>query len=46
MLYFEPDVILNFKAAVAETWIYHFLKIIFLESKVHMISTDALLVYH
>ena len=40
------DVILNFKAPVAETWIYHGLKIIFLESTVHKLSIDALFVYH
>jgi hypothetical protein len=46
MLYFEPDVILNFKAPVAETWIYHGLKIIFLESTFHKFSNDPLFVYH
>ena len=40
------DVLLNFKARVAETWIYHGLKIIFLESTVHKLSIDALFVYH
>jgi hypothetical protein len=42
---FEPDVQSNFKALVAETWIYHGLKIVFLESAVHRLSVDALLVY-
>jgi hypothetical protein len=46
MLKFEPCVLLYFKAPVAETWIYHGLKIIFLESTVHKISIDALFVYH
>jgi hypothetical protein len=46
MLQFEPDVILNFKAPVAEIWIYHGLKIVFLESTAHKRSTDALFVYH
>jgi hypothetical protein len=43
---FEPDDLLNFKAPVAETWIYHGLKIVFLESTVHTLSIDALLVYY
>ena len=42
---FEPDVLLNFKVPVAETGIYHGLKIVFLESTVHRLSVDALLVY-
>jgi hypothetical protein len=37
---------LNFKAPVAETGIYHGLKIVFLESTVHKLSIDALFVYH
>jgi hypothetical protein len=37
---------MNFKAPVAETRIYHVLKIIFLESTVHKLSIDDLLVYH
>jgi hypothetical protein len=40
------DVLLNFKASAAETGINHGLKIIFLESTVHKLSTNALLVYH
>ena len=43
---FEPDVLLNFKAPVAETRIYHGLKIVFLESVVQKLSIDALFVYH
>jgi hypothetical protein len=46
MLQFEPDVLSNFKDPVAETWIYHGLKIVFLESTVHKLSIDALFVYH
>ena len=42
---FEPDVVLNFKATAAETGIFHGLKIEFLESTVHRLSTNALLVY-
>jgi hypothetical protein len=42
---FEPDVLLNFKVPVAETWIYAGLKILVLESTVHKLSVDALLVY-
>jgi hypothetical protein len=41
----KPDVLLNFKVRVAETWIYAGLKIVFLESTVHRLSVDALLVY-
>jgi hypothetical protein len=37
---------LNFQAPVAETWIYHSLKIVFVESTVHKLSIDALFVYH
>jgi hypothetical protein len=36
---------LNFKASGAETGIYNGLKTIFLESAVHRLSTNALLVY-
>jgi hypothetical protein len=36
---------LNFKASAAETGNYHGLKIVFLESTVHRLSVDALLVY-
>jgi hypothetical protein len=36
---------LNFKASAAETGIYHGLKIAFLESTVHKLSTNDLLVY-
>jgi hypothetical protein len=39
-------ILLNFKAPVAETWIYHGLKIVFLESSVDKLSIDALLVNH
>jgi hypothetical protein len=46
MLLFEPDVILDFKAPVAETRIYNGLKIIFLGIYGHKLSIDALLVYH
>jgi hypothetical protein len=42
---FEPDVLLNFKVPVAETGIFHGLKIAFLESTVHRLSSDDLLVY-
>jgi hypothetical protein len=34
------------KANVAETWNYHGLKMIFLESTVHKHSIDAIFVYH
>jgi hypothetical protein len=37
---------LNFKAPVAETWIYASLKIVFLESTVHKLSVDDLFVHH
>jgi hypothetical protein len=37
---------LNFKASAAETGTFHGLKTIFLESTVHKLSTNALLVYH
>jgi hypothetical protein len=45
---FEPDVLSNFKASgsAAETGIYHGLKIVSLESTVHKLSTNDLLVYH
>ena len=36
---------IEFKASAAETGIYHGLKIAFLESTVHMLSTNDLLVY-
>jgi hypothetical protein len=36
---------LNFNASAAETGIYHGLKTIFLESTVHRISVDPLVVY-
>jgi hypothetical protein len=36
---------LNFKASAAETGIYYGVKTIFLESTVHKLSTNALLVY-
>jgi hypothetical protein len=36
---------LNFKASAAENEIFHGLKTIFLESAVHRLSVDALLVY-
>ena len=42
---FESDVLLNFKATAAETGIYHGLKIAFLESTVHKLSTNDLPVY-
>ena len=42
---FEPDVLLNFKASVAETSTYAGPKIVFLESTVHRLSVNALLVY-
>ena len=38
--------LLNFKASAAETGIFHGLKTIFLESTVHKLSTNALLLYH
>jgi hypothetical protein len=38
--------LLNFKASAAETGICHGLKTIFLESTVHKLSTNALVVYH
>jgi hypothetical protein len=37
---------MNFQAPVAETWIYHGLIIVFLESTVHKLSINALFVYH
>ena len=43
---FEPDVVLNFKVPVAETLINAGLKMVFLESRVHRLSVDALLVYY
>jgi hypothetical protein len=43
---FEPEVLLNFKASAAETGIYHGLKTIFLESTIHKLSINVLLVYH
>ena len=42
---FEHCVLLNFKASAAESGIYHGLKIVFLESTVHRLSVDSLLVY-
>ena len=42
---FEPSVLLNFKASAAEIGIYHDLKILNLESTVHKLSTNDLLVY-
>jgi hypothetical protein len=42
---FEPDVLLNFKVPLAETLNYAGLKVAFLESTVHRLSVDALLVY-
>ena len=38
--------LLNFEASAAETRIFHGLKTIFLESTVHKLSTNALLLYH
>jgi hypothetical protein len=43
---FEPDVLLNFKAPVEETWIYYGLKFVFLKSTVHKLSIDGLFMYH
>jgi hypothetical protein len=43
---FEPDVLWNFKAFVAETRIWGSLKIIFLESMVHRLSVDGSFVHH
>ena len=43
---FEHCVLLIFKAPVAETSIYHVLKIVFLQSTVNRLSVDALLVHH
>ena len=42
---FEHCVLLNFKASAAETGIFHGLKIVFLETTVHKLSVDSLLVY-
>ena len=42
---FVPCVLLNFKASAAESGIFHGLKTIFLESTVHKLSTNDLLVY-
>jgi hypothetical protein len=42
---FEPCVILNFKASVAETGIFHGLKIAFLQSTANKLSKNDLLVY-
>jgi hypothetical protein len=44
MLQFELYVLSNFKALVAETWIWASLKIVFLECTVHKLSVDALFV--
>jgi hypothetical protein len=41
---FEPCDLSNFKASAAETGIYHGLKIVVLESTVHRLCADALLV--
>jgi hypothetical protein len=41
---FEPYLLLNFKAPVAETWICASLKIVSLESMINSLSVDALLV--
>jgi hypothetical protein len=38
---FERYVLLNFKAAVAKTWTYHVLKIVFLESTFNRLSVEA-----
>ena len=43
---FEPDVLSNFKALVAEIRIWASLKIVFLESTVHKLSVDASFVHH
>ena len=44
---FEPYVLLNLKAPVAKTWIYHGLNIAFLESAIRRLSVDhALFVHH
>jgi hypothetical protein len=43
---FEPDVLSNFKAFVAEIRIWASLKIVFLESTVHKLSVDASLVHY
>jgi hypothetical protein len=37
---------IEIQGPVAETWIYHGLTILFLESTVHKIFIDALFVYH
>ena len=42
---FEPCVLLNFKASAAETGICQGLKIAFLESTGHKLSTNDLFVY-
>ena len=42
---FEPDVLSNFRASAAETRIFHGLKIVFLESTIHNLSTNDLLVH-
>jgi hypothetical protein len=42
---FEPCDLSNFKASAAETGIYHELKIVFLESTVHKLCINGLLVY-
>ena len=37
---------IEFQGPVAEIWIYHGLKIVFLESTVHKFPIDALFMYH
>jgi hypothetical protein len=41
---FEPCVLLNFKASAAETGIYHDRNIVFLDSTVHKLSKNDLIV--
>ena len=42
---FEHCVLLNFKASAAETGMFHCLEFVFLESTVHRLSVESLLVY-
>jgi hypothetical protein len=46
IMLFEPEVLSNFKACVAEIRIWASLKIVFLESTVDRLSVDASFVHH
>ena len=45
IILYEPGVLSNFKAFVAERRIWASLKIVFLQSTVHKLSVDALFVH-